>query len=69
LLAGRNIDSGFVMPAVAASVDLVVHCRRDATGRRRVTEIVEPTGIEDGIIQTRPAARHASPPLMRSRDR
>lgn len=69
LLAGRNIDSGFVVPAVAASVDLVVHCQRDATGRRRVTEIVEPTGIEEGIIQTRPAARHASPPLMRSRDR
>ena len=32
LLAGRNIDAGFVLPAVAASVDLVVHCER---GRRR----------------------------------
>ncbi|MET0736155.1 MAG: ATPase, T2SS/T4P/T4SS family [Microbacterium sp.] len=53
LLAGRNIDAGFVLPAVAASVDLVVHCERDASGRRRVAEIVEPTGIEDGVIVAR----------------
>jgi pilus assembly protein CpaF len=45
LLAGRNIDAGFIQPAVAASVQLVVHCERDATGRRRVAEIVEPTGV------------------------
>ena len=45
LLAGRNIDAGFVLPAVAASVDLVAHCERDAAGRRRVVEIVEPTGV------------------------
>lgn len=51
LLAGRNIDSAFVLPAVAASVDLVVHCERDASGHRRVAEIVEPlpyTGAADG---------------------
>ena len=53
----------------AASVDLVVHCQRDATGRRRVTEIVEPTGLEDGVIRTRPAPRPERQPLMRSRDR
>ncbi len=51
LLAGRNIDSEFVRPAVAASVHLVVHCERDATGRRRVVEIVEPTGVVDGSIE------------------
>ena len=44
LLAGRNIDRGFVLHAVATSVDLVVHCERDVTGARRVSEIVEPTG-------------------------
>ena len=48
LLAGRNIDAGFVLPAVAASVDLVAHCERDASGRRRVVEIVEPTGVVGG---------------------
>jgi len=40
LLAGRNIDSGFVRPAVASCVDLVVHCELDRSGRRRVAEII-----------------------------
>ncbi|MDL9980921.1 CpaF family protein [Microbacterium sp. ASV49] len=53
LLAGRNIDSGFVMPAVAAGVHLVAHCERDAAGLRRVVEIVEPTGIENGAVAAR----------------
>lgn len=44
LLAGRNIDAGFVLSAVARCVDLVVQCERDRRGRRRVTEIVAPTG-------------------------
>ncbi|HKP05723.1 MAG TPA: ATPase, T2SS/T4P/T4SS family [Microbacterium sp.] len=50
LLAGRNIDASFVQPAVAASVDLVAHCERDATGARRVVEIVAPTGVAGGVI-------------------
>ncbi|MCH6229182.1 Flp pilus assembly complex ATPase component TadA [Microbacterium sp. CFH 31415] len=53
LLAGRNIDAAFVVPAVAASVDVVVHCERDAAGRRRVAEIVEPVGVEEGVISAR----------------
>ena len=53
LLAGRNIDSAFVQPAVAASVHLVAHCERDATGARRVVEIIAPTGVEDGAIAAR----------------
>ena len=53
LLAGRNIDSGFVLPAVAASVDLVAHCERDSTGARRVVEIVAPSRVEDGVIAAR----------------
>lgn len=60
LLAGRNIDSAFVQPAVAASVDLVAHCERDATGARRVVEIVAPTGVEDGIIAARTLYRAGS---------
>ena len=52
LLAGRNIDSSFVLPAIAAGVDLVVHCTRDDDGRRRVSEIVEPTGhVVGGAIE------------------
>lgn len=53
LLAGRNIDSGFVLPAVAASVDLVAHCERDSTGARRVVEIVAPSRVGDGVIAAR----------------
>lgn len=48
LLAGRNIDAGFVVPAIASSVDVVVHCRRAAGGARRVEEVVETTGRHDG---------------------
>ncbi len=44
LLAGRNIDSSFVVPTVAASVDLVVHCELARDGRRRITEILAPSG-------------------------
>ena len=51
LLAGRNIDAAFVLPAVAASVDLVVHCARDAAGRRGVVEVVSPTGVVDGVVE------------------
>ena len=54
LLAGRNIDRAFIAPALAASVDLVVHCVRDAAGQRRVAEVVEPTGeVVDGRILSR----------------
>jgi pilus assembly protein CpaF len=57
LLAGRNIDRDFLLPAIASSVDLVVHCRQDAAGTRRVAEIVAPTGrVVDGVIEVRPVA-------------
>jgi pilus assembly protein CpaF len=44
LLAGRNIDSSFVVPAVASSIGLVVHCELTASGARRVREVVRVTG-------------------------
>jgi pilus assembly protein CpaF len=54
LLAGRNIDAGFVLPAVASSVHLVAHCAKDAAGTRRVVELVEPTGrVVDAAIEAR----------------
>jgi pilus assembly protein CpaF len=53
LLAGRNIDSSFVVPAVAASIGLVVHCEMSATGARRVREVVRVTGdVVGGLPQT-----------------
>ncbi|MBW4041895.1 MAG: CpaF family protein [Acidobacteria bacterium] len=57
LLAGRNIDASFVMPTVASAVDLVVHCELQRSGRRRVTEVLAPTGalsapaVEGGVIE------------------
>jgi pilus assembly protein CpaF len=57
LLAGRNIDAGFVVPTVASCVELVVHCEFRRDGRRRVVEILAPTGVltapaaEGGVIE------------------
>lgn len=54
LLAGRNIDAAFVLPAIAAAVDMVVHCARGADGSRIVAEIVEVTGeAASGTVATR----------------
>lgn len=53
LLAGENVTAGFVVPTVAASVDLVVHLGLDAAGHRRVREIVGVTGrVEGEVIET-----------------
>ena len=49
LLAGRNIDAAFVVPTVASAIDVVVHAELERGGRRRVIEIVAPTGrVVDG---------------------
>lgn len=50
LLAGRNIDAAFVTPTVASCIDIVVHCDIDRHGRRRVTEILAPSGQLTGAI-------------------
>ncbi|WP_045879812.1 ATPase, T2SS/T4P/T4SS family [Pseudofrankia sp. DC12] len=50
LLAGENVSHNFVVPTVAASVDLVVHLIKDAHGRRRVTEIVALPGRAEGDV-------------------
>ena len=52
-LAVENIGAAFVVPTVAASVDLVVHVGADVDGRHRVREIVTPLGrAEAGVIET-----------------
>lgn len=53
MLAGENISAGFVVPTVAAAVDLVVHLRMDPGGTRCVNEIVSVSGrVESGVIET-----------------
>jgi pilus assembly protein CpaF len=55
LLAGENISARFVVPTVAASVDLVVHVSVEAGGKRRVREIVAVPGrVEADVIETEP---------------
>ncbi len=55
LLAGENIGSRFVVPTVAASVDLVVHTGIDPDGSRAVREIATVTGrVENGLIESEP---------------
>jgi pilus assembly protein CpaF len=52
LLAGSNVSASFVVPTVAASVDLVVHLGMDASGARRVNEIVGVPGrVEQDVIE------------------
>ena len=50
LLAGENIGSGFVVPTVAGSIDLVVHVATDQHGRRMVREIVAVPGRVEGHV-------------------
>lgn len=50
LLAGENIGSGFVVPTVAGSIDIVVHVATDQNGRRLVREIAAVPGRVEGHV-------------------
>ena len=53
LLAGENVSDRFVVPTVAAAIDIVLHLDVDHGGRRRVREIVGVPGrAEGGIVET-----------------
>ncbi len=53
LLAGENVTAAFVVPTVAAAVDLVVHLEVDGRGRRRTAEVVAVPGrVEQGVVET-----------------
>ncbi|MEO6827428.1 MAG: ATPase, T2SS/T4P/T4SS family [Microbacteriaceae bacterium] len=55
LLAGRNIDSSFVVPTVAGCIDIVVHCELDRGGQRRITEIIALSGrVTERVIEASP---------------
>ncbi|WP_421084615.1 CpaF family protein [Rothia nasimurium] len=61
LLAGENISSNFVVPTVASCFDLVVHCRRDQSGKRQVSEILAiGNRVENGIIESTPIFKNIS---------
>jgi pilus assembly protein CpaF len=50
LLAGENVGSRFVVPTVAASIDLVVHAALERDGTRRVREIAAVPGRVEGDV-------------------
>ncbi len=66
LLAGENIAARFVVPTVAASVDLVVFVDLDRQGHRRVSEIVSVPGrVEGDTIETQPLFLRRADELVR----
>jgi pilus assembly protein CpaF len=68
MLAGENISSRFVVPTVAASVDLIVHLGLGADGVRRVNEIVAVPGrVEQDVIETEPLFVRDADRLARTR--
>jgi pilus assembly protein CpaF len=70
LLAGENISSRFVVPTVAACLDLVVHLAVEPDGRRRVQEIVGVPGrVENDIIEIEPIFVTRSGRLVRGQGR
>lgn len=67
LLAGENIGSGFVVPTVAGSIDLVVHVATDHRGRRTVREIVAVPGrVEGHVVALEPVFVQHSGRLVRT---
>jgi pilus assembly protein CpaF len=67
LLAGENISARFVVPTVAASVDLVVHLGIGQHGVRRVNEIVGVPGrVENDIIEAEPIFERTTGELRRT---
>ena len=53
LLAGENVSARFVVPTVAARIDLVVHAALERDGRRTVREIVAVPGrVEGDVVET-----------------
>ena len=65
-MAGENIGSRFVVPTVAASVDLVVHIGIDARGHRAVREVSTVSGrVENDLIETEAVFAMRSKELVR----
>ncbi len=67
LLAGENVGHAFVVPTVAACVDLVVHIAKDGSGHRRVGEIVAVPGrVEGDVVEVAEVFGTRDGRLMRS---
>lgn len=66
LLAGENVTAAFVVPTVAAALDVVVHLELGRDGSRFVREIIAVTGrVEGGVIETAELFVHRDGELRR----
>jgi len=54
LMAGMELPVLAIREQIAAAVDVVVHQARFADGSRRITSIMEVTGMESGRVQMQP---------------
>jgi pilus assembly protein CpaF len=52
LMAGIELPLAAIRAQIAGAIDLIVHQVRQASGARRVTSIVEVTGLDSGVVQT-----------------
>ncbi len=69
LLSAENITSQFIVPTVAACIDLVVHCVRTPSGARHVSEILGiGSRVESGTIETTSLFTHDGQSLNRRED-
>jgi len=67
LLAGENVTDAFVVPTVAASIDLVVQIGMEPDGSRRVREIVAlPGRVESGVVETEDVFTSVNGKLVRA---
>lgn len=62
LMAGMDLPLTAVREHIAASIDFIVQQARLADGSRRITAIVEVTGMESGRIQIQELFRYAQGP-------
>jgi pilus assembly protein CpaF len=52
LMSSMDLPIAVVREQIASAVDLIIHQRRFPCGSRKVTHIIEVTGLESGTIQT-----------------
>jgi pilus assembly protein CpaF len=50
LLAGENIPAAFVSQTVNRTIGLVIHCGRDDSGARKVTEVLKSTFVNNEVV-------------------
>jgi len=65
LLAGENISHRFILPTVAAAIDLIVFIRCDRDGRRQIEEVLAVPGrVDGGEIESQPLFRQVAGQLL-----